>query len=218
MADCFPTKDADFAEWIQNFAELCTANQAKWGLPLEETTKICTAIVEYKSAYELAIGPTATKADILLKNEEKIALKKAIREFKRRYIDPNKAITDPDRERLRLPIHDIKPTPIPPPSSVPEFEFTYPGARRLDVHFKDFGSASKAKPKGVAGAVIMYEVRDVPPLNQEALLHSIFTGRTPHHFEFKEEERGKIFYAALFWQNAKGDRGPWSEIQSAIIP
>jgi hypothetical protein len=218
MADYIPAKDTDFLEWVENFSALCTANQGTWNLPPAEVTDLSTTATEYVGIYETAIGPNASKADILLKNEKKAALKELIRDFKRRNIDPNKAVTDPDRERLRLPIHDTKPTPVPPPSTAPEFEFTYPGARRVEAHFKDFGSQSKAKPKGVAGAVICWEIRDTPPANQDQLLHSAFTGRTPYRFEFKEEERGKTVYIALFWQNGKGDKGPWSEIQSAIIP
>ncbi|MDR1466083.1 MAG: hypothetical protein LBI40_00460, partial [Treponema sp.] len=140
------------------------------------------------------------------------------RDFKRRNIDPNKAVTDPDRERLHLSIRDTKPSPVPPPSTTPEIEFTYPGARRIDLHFRDFRGKSKAKPKEAAGAVILYEVRNTPPVNQDELPHSVFTSRTPYHFEFKEEERGKRVYVALFWQNRKGEKGPWSEIQSAVIP
>jgi hypothetical protein len=101
---------------------------------------------------------------------------------------------------------------------VPEFEFKLLGPRRIDLHFRDFGSGHKAKPKGVAGTVITWEVRDTPPTNQSQLLHSLFTGRTPSHFEFQEEERGKIAYFAVCWQNGKGDQGPWSEIQRAIVP
>jgi hypothetical protein len=218
MADYMPTKDTDFLEWALNFIALCIQNQTSWGLPSAETTALNTEVSEYEGVYETAIGPSASKADVLLKNEKKAALKDSLRDFKRRSIDPNKAVTDPDRERLRLPIYDGKLTPVPPPSTTPEFEFTYPGARRINVHFRDFGSKSKAKPDGVAGAVIFYEVRDTQPANQDELLHSIFTGRTPYHFEFKEDERGKKVYFALFWQNGKGDKGPWSEIQFAIIP
>jgi hypothetical protein len=218
MADYIPAKDADFIEWVENFSGLCALNKTAWGLPDADVTAFQAVVAEYKGIYETATGPNATKADILNKNEKKAALKERVRDFKRRNIDPNRAVTDPDRERLRLPIRDTKPTPVPPPSTVPEFEFTYPGARRIDLHFRDFGSEHRAKPKGAAGAMIAYEVRDTPPTNQSQLLHSLFTGRTPYHFEFQEEERGKTVYFCLCWQNGKGQRGPWSEIQSAIIP
>lgn len=147
MADYLPTKDTNFLEWALNFVALCVQNQARWGLPAAETTALNTEVYEYKDVYETAIGPSASKAEVLLKNEKKAALVGSLRDFKRRSIDPNTAVTDPDRERLRLPIYSNKLTRIPPPSTTPEFEFTYPGARRINVHFRDFRSKSKAKPK-----------------------------------------------------------------------
>jgi len=218
MADYIPAKDADFFEWARNISTLCTANVTAWHLPEAEVGELADAVTEYITIYGIAIGPSASKADILLKNEEKADLKERIRDFKRRNIDPNTAITNPDRERLRLPIYDTKASPIPQPSTTLEFEFRYPGARRIDLYFKEFGSSNRAKPKGVAGAVAFFEIRDSPPANQDELLHSVFTGRSPYRFEFREEDRGKTIYFALRWQNAKGQLGPWSAIQKSIIP
>jgi hypothetical protein len=31
-------------------------------------------------------------------------------------------------------------------------------------------------------------------------------------------QRGKTVYFALRWENTRGEKGPWSEIMSAIIP
>jgi hypothetical protein len=80
------------------------------------------------------------------------------------------------------------------------------------------GSDSKAKPYGVNGAVIIYAVLDAPPADHSALTSSVLATRTPHILEFTEEERGKTVYVAICWQNEKGQKGPWSEIESAIVP
>jgi len=42
--------------------------------------------------------------------------------------------------------------------------------------------------------------------------------RTPHALGFSEAEHSKTVYVAAAWQNARGILGPWSEIQSAIVP
>jgi hypothetical protein len=80
------------------------------------------------------------------------------------------------------------------------------------------GHKSKAKPYGVNGAVIAYAVLDAPPADVSALTRSVPATRTPHVLEFTEEERGKTVYVAICWQNEKGEKGPWSEIESAIVP
>jgi hypothetical protein len=68
------------------------------------------------------------------------------------------------------------------------------------------------------GAVIVYAVLAEPPADPDALTRSVLATRTPHVFEFTEEERGKTVYVAICWQNEKGEKGPWSEIESAIVP
>ena len=80
------------------------------------------------------------------------------------------------------------------------------------------GSNSKAKPYGTTGAIIACAVLDAPPAHPGALTRSILATRTPYILEFTEEERGKTVFIAICWQNKKGERGPWSEIESAIVP
>ncbi|MDR1724124.1 MAG: hypothetical protein LBR84_09345 [Tannerella sp.] len=41
---------------------------------------------------------------------------------------------------------------------------------------------------------------------------------SPITFTFTGEQRGQCFYFALRWKNTRGDKGPWSEIGSAVIP
>jgi hypothetical protein len=59
---------------------------------------------------------------------------------------------------------------------------------------------------------------DAPPADISALSRSVLATRTPHILEFTEEERAKTVYIAVCWQNEKGERGPFSEIESAIVP
>jgi hypothetical protein len=35
---------------------------------------------------------------------------------------------------------------------------------------------------------------------------------------FENDQRGKTVYFALRWENTRGEKGPWSAIQIAIIP
>jgi hypothetical protein len=116
-------------------------------------------------------------------------------------------------------------TTIPVPKTRPEFSFRVRDVRRIEVHFQDQGSDTKARPYGFSGAVISYDVLEPdrfadrkPPAEPRRLTRTELATATPHVLEFTEEERGKTMYAALQWQNLKGDRGPWSEIQSTVIP
>jgi hypothetical protein len=115
-------------------------------------------------------------------------------------------------------VHDTTPTTIGPPKTRPELDIDVLDFRRLKVTFHDQDSDSKAKPYGTNGAVIAYAVLDAPPADVSALTRSVLATRTPHILEFTEEERGKTVYVAICWKNEKGERGPWSEIESTIVP
>jgi hypothetical protein len=52
----------------------------------------------------------------------------------------------------------------------------------------------------------------------EDLIHSAFDTRSPFTLSFDENQRGKTVYFCLRWENTRGEKGPWSEIVSGIIP
>jgi hypothetical protein len=70
----------------------------------------------------------------------------------------------------------------------------------------------------VHGAEILYEIRDEPPATAEDLRHSSFATKTRMVYTFTEAERGKKVYFAARWENTRGEKGPWSDVVSAIIP
>jgi hypothetical protein len=45
-----------------------------------------------------------------------------------------------------------------------------------------------------------------------------FDTRSPYTFRFEENQRGQTVFFCLRWENTTGQKGPWSEIVSAIIP
>jgi hypothetical protein len=90
--------------------------------------------------------------------------------------------------------------------------------RELSIVFHDQASARKARPYGTMGAVVAWQVSQTAPACPDDLTRSQLATRTPHLLQFTEQERGKTVHIALCWQNKKGQRGHWSEIQSAIIP
>jgi hypothetical protein len=53
---------------------------------------------------------------------------------------------------------------------------------------------------------------------QAYLSYSEFNTKPPFTLSFHGEQRGKTVYFALRWENTTGEKGPWSEIENAIIP
>jgi hypothetical protein len=106
------------------------------------------------------------------------------------------------------------------PKTSPVATVKLPGPGIIEIHFRDgsVDNASHAKPYLVHGAEIRWIVSDTPPLNWEELIHSSFDTASPFRLTFDGDQRGRRIYFALRWENTRGEKGPWSEIQDAIIP
>ncbi|MDR3238103.1 MAG: hypothetical protein LBT84_06340, partial [Spirochaetia bacterium] len=172
----------------------------------------------YQAAYTAYLAPNHGKLDTRNKNDARAALKSALREFVKAYLLYNPALSNADRELIGLHVHSTKPTPTPAPSTFPEYDIDTSILNRLSVHIWNVRNKRKGKPDGVHGAEIAWEVRTTPPSKAEDLANSAFTTRTPYTLEFTGDQRGQVVYFCLRWENNKGQKGPWGEIVSAVIP
>ncbi|MDR2765257.1 MAG: hypothetical protein LBB90_09550 [Tannerella sp.] len=215
--DYIPKKDSELVPWGANFTGQVAANAGQWDIPSNEVTELQTANTAFATLQAQADSPAKNAIIVAEKNAARKTLVAKIRELAGFRLK-NPVITDAQRIALGLHVHDTKPSNIPAPKSRPELDIDVVDFRRLTAAFHDQGSDSKAKPYGTNGAVIVYAVLDTPPADVSALTRSVLATRTPHILEFTEEERGKTVYVAICWQNEKGEKGPWSEIESAIVP
>jgi hypothetical protein len=215
--DYIPKKDSELVPWGANFTSKVAANATRWGIPPEEIAELQAANSDFADLQKQADSPDKTAVIVAEKNVARKTLEGIIRTLAGFRLK-NPVITDAERIAMGLHIHDTTPSTIFPPHTRPEIDIDVVDFRRLKVIFHDMGSDSKAKPYGVNGAVIVYAVLDTPPADVSALTRNVLATRTPHTLEFTEEERGKTVYVAICWQNEKGERGPWSEIENAIVP
>jgi hypothetical protein len=155
---------------------------------------------------------------VAAKNDAKAAGTKIIRAFTNEFIRYSTAVSVEDKRSLGVHIPDPTPTPIPDPKTRPEFGLRVADIRKIRGDFRDQGSESKARPYGMDGAVVSFAVADAAVTSTGGLTRSFLATRTPFTLEFTDEERGKIVSVALQWQNEKGRKGGFSEIQSTIIP
>jgi hypothetical protein len=214
-----PVNDNAIYSWAYNFITLCGANKTAWNIFSDAITAVHALLDTYADALaKTQSSDTRSKSATVAKNEVKVSLRNALTVFVAKYIENNDAITVPIREQLGLPIKNTTRTPIPAPTTYPEFFVRLKDIRALDVHFKEIGSVSKAKPYGYNGAVIFYGVLDTPPTDPSELPHSTLATKTPYTLSFTEAERGHRVYIALVWQNRKGEKGPFSQIDEEFIP
>jgi hypothetical protein len=65
---------------------------------------------------------------------------------------------------------------------------------------------------------IAWALSDTPVTRWNELTHSNVDTNSPFTLVFENDQCGKTIYFAIRWENTRGEKGPWSEITSAIIP
>jgi hypothetical protein len=216
----FPANDSLFLAWINNFLNVLDQIMSRVKFPDDILAYLKVLRNTFSNKLDVADAPkTRTKVAIQEKNDARDALEAGLRQAYGEYLVNNHLLTDADRDNLGLPIHKTTRTPARVATTYPDFDVDSSMIRRLSIHFYDQGNKkSNAKPAGQHGAEIRWAILDTPPASLAGLIHSSFDTRTPFTLAFDESERGKTVYFCLCWENTRGEKGPWSEIQSAIIP
>jgi len=191
--------------------------RTKWTyIPTSAVDALDEAFVDWEEHFIPTQSPH-TPAVTAMKNDARRRVEPIVRNFVQQFLrwPP---VTDGDLVNMNLPLRDLTRTPHIEVTEMVEFELTLRHIREIMVNFWEKGRLNLAKPAGYDGAVIVWDVLDTPPDNPDQLNRHEMASRTPHTLSFIEEERGKTVYITAAWQNERGNRGNWSEIQSAIIP
>ncbi|MDR0603626.1 MAG: hypothetical protein LBG80_04905 [Bacteroidales bacterium] len=135
------------------------------------------------------------------------------------YLKKNPLVTDEDLVSMGLPKHPSgTKTPPTPPTTVPEATVDTSIPATVNINYRDKNEKGIGKPTGVHGVEIRWAILNTHPSDWDELTNSSFDTKTPATLVFKGEQRGKTLYFALRWENNVGQKGPWSDIYSAIIP
>ncbi|MDR1074233.1 MAG: hypothetical protein LBL45_11275 [Treponema sp.] len=216
--DFIPQADDAFLYWSRNFVNGVVANAAAWGVPQPEVTALQSLFADYETKLAAAKAGNRGKADVAEKNAAKESLMHKERMVVKLYIAWNPAVSDAQREAIGVTVHDGVRTTIPAPKTRPEFNFKVADIMRIQIDFRDQGSASRAIPYGYNGAVFCYATADAPVADYKLLVNSALLTHSPWTLNLPPEAQGKTLSGAMMWQNEKGDTGRWSEILSIIIP
>jgi hypothetical protein len=217
--DYIPTTDRTFLAWVKNLFAYLLAHAFNWNIDPSTWAHIDPPMITaYDEALTKAEDPNRGKADVLAKNEARDVLKSATRRYVKEHLEYNSLISNEDREHMGLPVHDTKPTPVPPPTSLPIPAVKQPSPGVVELHVTDSKTERKAKPAGVHGFETAWAILEIAPADWGQLNHSSFCTRTPLRLTFSGNDRGKTLYFALRWENTRGEKGPWTEIFNTIIP
>jgi hypothetical protein len=217
--DFIPGADNLFLTWLKTLLAYVQTKQSAWNIPQAPLNELKTLSADFENALAVSGNPTTrTKVSIQAKNDARKAVESKTRLFLKAYVTFNPVVTDADRDAMNLPIHKTTHTPVPVPKTTVEAEVSLPSPGVVEISFHDAASGHRAKPDGVHGAEIAWAILSAPPVDWKELTSSSFDTRSPQRLTFSGDERGKTLYFALRWENTRGEKGPWSEIQSTIIP
>jgi hypothetical protein len=220
--DYLPKNDRKFLQWVINFLSMLFPSLARFGVPEATYQDLAKKRNDFSTKLDVAEAPaTRTKGAIDDKNVAYRTLKDAIREAVQRYLAHNPEVTEKDHDDLGLPNYKTTRTPVPPPKGKVDFTIEQLGGSRLAVHYHahdEERETKNAKPFGVHGVEYAWAILDAPPSSYADLVHSVFDTNSPYIFQFDLTDAGKHFYCCLRWENTTGQKGPWSEIQNAVIP
>jgi hypothetical protein len=128
-------------------------------------------------------------------------------------------VTDSDLEAMGLPKRSGNGITLhPAPTSFVESWVVLVGPGVLEIVYRNQGSLKKAKPRGIHGAEMAWGFLDAHPVDVSELHNSLLSTKTPITLRFEGHDRGKILYFSLRWENTTGQKGPWNDIQSTVIP
>ncbi|MDR2775433.1 MAG: hypothetical protein LBC19_11980 [Tannerella sp.] len=172
-----------------------------------------TAYNTFKTAFDAWKDPSArtpVKTSALLEAED--AFITVYRQLYTGVLRENPLVTNADLLAMGMPERSSgERHPIPAPKVAPKLSARTPNPGVVEI---DFGS----KPQEAHGLEICWAVLDQPPTNWSELVHSSFDTASPLNLTFEGDQRGRRIYFAGRWESPRGEKGPWNEIQDAVIP
>jgi hypothetical protein len=225
MASTLSRSDSKFNIEQNVIVSKAEENKVAWSIPEPWfTSTVLPAKLGWETAWNAYIvDPSARSKNMTIaKNSARIVYEPMVRQVITIMVG-NPAVTDAELESMGIiGRRQGKHFPhVSIPTDVPDYRIEQAFGHRLIIHFHAHDNdreSSVAKPHGVHGVEIAWAILETPPTSYNDLTKSAFDTATPYTFTFDIPEAGKTLYVALRWENTRGEKGPWSDIQSAIIP
>jgi len=168
-----PAADAQFDEWMANFAAYVNAHGAALGLSPAEVTSVQTANTNWHAAFAAHLqAQAAARGKRESKDGSRDDTENTVRHIVKK-VQANSGTTDEDRKNLRISVADEKRTPV----SENVVEMTPAPLIRLDwsqrgrcvIHFgpNPANERENALPDDIRGAKIWFHVGGIPATEAE---------------------------------------------------
>lgn len=214
-----PPKDADLANWADNFSDLITATPGVYGLMTADAVAIAAVVTPFLSAYSDAINPsTRTPVTVQAKDDARTDMLATVRPYAIN-VSLNAGVLTSDKIALGVNPRTSTPTPINTPSTNPVISIVAAYPLQHVIRFRDETSSPsvKAKPYGVTQIQIFAAVSATPITDPGELALKQIGTKSPALIPWDADDAGKLAYYAARWQTRTGLVGPWSTISAFTV-
>lgn len=215
--DFIPTNDDTLEKFAKTLLDYATANLAGLGLVAADLTPMANALADFttKNA-DAKAARNAAKASVAARDDSRDVLEPMLRAFNRQ-MQGTASVKDAQKSSMGLPVAAKGKSPVPAPTSRPVVSVdTSQRLRHILDWVDELSPGSRKRPANVAGAEIYHKV-GTAPTGPDDMDYIVLDTHTPYLTEYDAEVAGQLAYYALRWVNARGERGPWSQIVSATI-
>jgi hypothetical protein len=217
-SDWVPTREQDLTDLAQKWAAVLadSAKAAAFGWDSAEGTEVLGKINAFFTARN-AYTADNSSAKRLAKDEAKEEAIDAMRDFANSSVRFNKKMDDPSKLLMGIHPKDSTPTRHAAPGSQPEaaVENTPNHFEHKVIALNHEGKA--AKPGDAYGVRFAWQVGGEKPASGADLPKSKFSRKPILVITHTEADKAKTAYYATCYENSKGEAGPWSPIEEAVI-
>jgi hypothetical protein len=218
-SDWIPTKEQDVVDLVETWKTVLgdTAKVVAFGWNQVEVTEVLSKITGFTDA-RAAFKADNSSAKRIVKDEAKEMVVDTLRDFANSDVRFNKNMSDADKLQLGVRLRDGTPTHHQPPTSQPDTVVENSGnhfEHRVRAVHHSTGNANK--PADVYGVRYAWQVGGEKPATGADLPKTQFSRRTVMVITHTEADKAKTVYYATCYENGKGDMGPWSPIEEAVI-
>lgn len=211
-----PSKDADFANWLANFAALITLAPAAYGLAAGDATIIQAAADSFAAAYLLATSPaTRTAPTIADKTTERASAEATVRPYATA-ISRDTGVTDLNKTAVGVNLVTTTRTPVPAPSTPPALTLISATHGNQRLGYRDATTpTSKAKPFGAIGIELYRSVGIVSAVDPAQATYLGTVTKSPTDVPQAAGDVGKLatYFARFVTRSGPAgvaQSGPWS--------
>jgi hypothetical protein len=220
MSDFLPSNDLEFNNWLTQFSHYVEDHAAELGLTEAEIEGLLAgkplweeSLDAHGDAQRVALGCRQTK-DNRRKDMEAV-----IRPLSAR-IQSYSGTTDAARKSMGLTLRgkgvsDDSPDVLAD-LPVPIIDSSNRQVHTIRVRNKVGKEVRNARPSWTRGCEVWRNVGDAPSdVSDAQYVDTITRGR--YQIEYSGEDAGQTVYYIFRWIGRNGEKGPWSQAQSAVI-